>query len=296
VGNKIIFFTVASADSVPAVRLMVDSLRTFGGDLAGTPFWVFSTNPDAVRGSGSGLENESTRLLPLAVPEPLLSYPFGRKVAACAEAERLVPAGRRSLVWIDPSCLVVQPPALFDLGASFDAAFRPVHIRNVGLPPAESLDPFWQGIYAVLGLEDVSTTVTSFVDGQLLRTYFNSHAFSVNPALGLMRRWYVYFQKLVEDGQFQAAACPDDAHQIFLFQALLSALVASSLEPARVRILPPTYNYPYHLQERIPADRRAAALDGLVCFAYEDCDIHPDALTGIQVREPLRSWLESGLG
>jgi hypothetical protein len=107
----------------------------------------------------------------------------------------------------------------------------------------------------------------------------------------LFGRWYELFQRLVGDEQFQAAACRDDLHQIFLFQALWSALVASSVDPQRIRILPPTYNYPYNLHDRAPADRRAAALDDLVCFTFEGRTVHPDAETDVEIREPLRSWL-----
>ncbi|MEW6092921.1 MAG: hypothetical protein AB1531_03040, partial [Chloroflexota bacterium] len=87
-----IFLTIASAKSEPAVRLMIDSLRTFGGELADASFWAFATDPDAVR----GLEDDRTRLLPLTVPDPVAAYPFGKKVAACARAEKLAPAGARS--------------------------------------------------------------------------------------------------------------------------------------------------------------------------------------------------------
>jgi hypothetical protein len=282
-----IFVTAASANGLPATRLLIDSLRAFGGVLADAPFWVFA--PEPVR----GLENKYTRIVPLTVPDLVSAYPFGNKVAACARAEELAHAGTRSLVWIDPTVLVVQPPILFDLEPDSDAAFRPVHIRNVGLLPSEPLDAFWQGIYAAVGVNDISTTITSFVDGQLLRAYFNSHAFGINPALGLMRRWYSIFQQLVSDAPFQSAACADERHQIFLFQALLSTLVASSLKPARVRILPPTYNYPYNLQDRVPAGRRLAALNEAVCFTYEERSLHPNAVTGIEMREPLLAWLEA---
>jgi hypothetical protein len=108
-----------------------------------------------------------------------------------------------------------------------------------------------------------------------------------------MQRWYELFQQLVGDALFQAKACADELHQVFLFQALLSTLVATSIEPARIRILPPTYNYPYHLQDMIPADRRFSSLNETVCFTYEDCNIHPNLVTGIDLREPLRTWLET---
>ncbi len=288
-----IFFTIATVNDEAAVRLLIDSLRCFGGELANSPVWIFTEQPQEMRGLGFAPENVLTRIIPLMVPSSISAFPFGRKVAACAQAEQLVPAGTRSLIWIDPSCLIVQSPMLFDLGEAFDAAFRPVHVRNVGLLSTKPLDAFWQGIYNTLGLKDIPTTVTSFVDNQILRTYFNTHAFAINPSLGLMHRWHGLFQQLIGDEQFQNIAYQDELHQIFLFQAILSALVASSLEPVRVRILPSTYNYPYNLQERIPRNRRAVALDDLVCFTYESRSIHPNAVVDIQIREPLRLWLET---
>jgi hypothetical protein len=282
--NDTLFLTFVLPSDLPAARLMIASLRAFGGELAGAPMWVFSTQPEQI----ASLEDQDTRLHLLG-PMPASPCLFAEKVAACARAEELVPAGTRALVWIDPGCLVVQPPLGFALGSDCDAAFRPVHVRNVGLPPSEPLDPFWQGICRAVGVEDIHSRVTSFVDGQVLRSYFNSHAFAINPALGLLRGWQERFRLLIDDRSFQAAACADDLHQIFLFQALLSALVVRSIEPARFRLLPPTYNYPCHLQARVPAERRITALNDLVCFAYEELD--PGSLAGFEVHDPLRAWL-----
>lgn len=284
-----LFFTLGAAEDLRAVALMVRSLRTFGGELAAAPLLIFTTDMRAA----SQLEDVNTRRILLKDAERLPAYPFSRKVAACAQAEQLAPPGTGSLAWIDPSVVFVQPPVEFDLGEDYDAAFRPVHIRNIGLPPEDPLDTFWKGIYTAAGVDEITTTTTSFVDGQRLRSYFNSHTFSVNPALGLMQRWNILFQRLAADPAFQSSACGDGTHRVFLFQALLSTLIATSIEPGRVRILPPGYNYPYHLQEQIPADRRLAALNEAICFTYEDLPIHPATLTGIQVYEPLRSWLEA---
>ena len=288
-----LFLTTASQNTIPEVGLLIDSLRTFGGELANAPFWVFSTQPEGAQKRIHQFEDVHTRIIPLEIPVSISRYPFCEKVAACALAEQNAPVGTRSMVWIDSSCLIVQPPRLFDLGNEFDAAFRPVHIRNVGLLTIEPLDPYWQGIYSTLGLEDASTTIISFVDGQCLRTYFNSHAFAIRPGLGLMNRWYALFQLLVKDKLFQTKACPDETHQLFLFQALLSALVASSIDSRRIYILPDTYNYPYNLQNQLPVEKRANIINDLVCFTYEARSIHPSDLYDIQLNEPLRSWLEA---
>jgi hypothetical protein len=284
---KTIFLTVATAREMPFVRLMVDSLRTFGRKLAQAPVWVF-TEDQYLKG---GFNDEYTRILPLKVAGPVSTYPFGSKVTACARAEEFATKESTSLVYIDSACLVIQPPSLFELDADCDAAFRPVHIRNVGIPPFEPLDAFWRGIYTAVGVDDISSSVTSFVDGQILRTYFNSHAFSVQPALGLMQNWLEIFQRLVGDLSFQRTACADESHQVFLFQALLSALVAKSVDPERLRILPPNYNYPYHLQEQIPTNKRLGSLNDAVCITYEDLPVHPETITGIEIHQPLKNWL-----
>ena len=287
--NKTLFLTVARQENLQEVRLMIDSLRTFGGELQEAPFWVFASDPQSVR----ALEAGPTCLQSLHLHDPGNVYLFERKVAACAQAEQLAPSGTTSLVWVDAGMLFTAAPVVFSLDEHHDAAFRPVHVRNVGLPSTEPLDAFWKGICAAAGVKEEGGTVTSFVDGQVLRTYYNSHAFSIRPALGLMGRWYDLFMQLTCDVQFQAEACADEAHQVFLFQALLSALVASHVRTDRLRILPPTYNYPYHLQERIPLDRRLKTLNETVCVACEDLSLHPERLKGMAVIEPLKSWLQA---
>ena len=140
-------------------------------------------------------------------------------------------------------------------------------------------------------MAEVSATVQSFVDQRVLRAYYNSHAFSVNPALGILSRWLEHFQALVCDAIFQQAACQDAPHQIFLFQALLSALITKEVDHRRLYILPPQYNYPFNLHDRMPAEHRAGVLNDVVTFAYEDRSLNPAEITDIMVEEPLRSWL-----
>lgn len=267
---------------------LIDSLRTFGGPLAQSPVWLFEADP---RAECRRLAQDGLTIFPLQVPEMIRQALFSEKVSACAQAEAMAGREVSSLVWIDPGCLVVQPPLLYTLDDDFDAAFRPVHIQNVGLRVDQPLDAFWRGIYAAVGLTDVSTTVQSFVDRQTLRPYYNSHAFALNPALGLLGRWWEHFQTLACDAAFQQAACQDEPHQIFLFQALLSALLVKEIAPQRMRLLPPEYNYPFNLQERVPAEYRARALNDAVTFAYEDRSLNPAEVTDILIAEPLRSWL-----
>lgn len=271
-------------------RLLIDSLRAFGGSLRHLPIWVFETNPDKV--SCASMTGEGVEIIRLDTPEPLRSYIFGHKVSACARAEELAPYAR-ALIWIDAACLVVQPPSLLDLDASCDAALRPVHIRNVGLPDGAPIDAFWQGVYHSAGVPDVRFEVECFIDPQRLRAYFNTAVFALRPAAGIFHLWLEAFERLVRDQAYQNSACPDDLHQIFLHQAILSALLVTHIEPARIRLLPPDYSYPLHLHPRVAPEQRPAALNDLSVVVYEELDIQGSELNGMPVRDPLAGWIAS---
>lgn len=289
--EKTIFFTlVRSVGERQAAHLLIDSLREFGGALSRSPFWVFEADPE---GAPCGeLLQAGAQVIELQVPSSLENYLFAAKVSACAQAEKLAADEVNSLIWLNAGCLVVQPPLDFELGEAFDLAVRPVHIRNIGQPVDEPVDAFWQRVYTEVALQDHQLTVESFVDGHLLQAYFNSHLLSVRPSKSLFRRWLLHFEALVLDHDFQSGPCRDELHQIFLHQAVLSALIAASLDPQRIHILPPGYSYPYHLHQQVPPDRRAHSLNELICVAYEDQAPDPDIMGDIRIHEPLRSWLQ----
>jgi hypothetical protein len=270
-------------------RIVIESLRTFGGTLCDSPVWAFVLDPYQVSHTLPGIEG--VHRFPLTIEEDCPPYPFAEKVYACARAEEMAGPEIRSLVWLSLDCLVINPPVLFDLGPSADAAFRPVHHRNIGSLAHEPLDDFWQGVYQALEIDDMPYTVESFVDSQTLRPYFNTHCFAFRPAMGLCQAWWAHFKTMVTDTAFQAGPCRDELHQIFLHQAILSTLVPEVLAWERVRLLPPTYNYPLNLLNEIPPDRRASTLNSLVNAVYEDAFPWGD----IEVHQPLHTWLRERL-
>ena len=284
------FTTAGSRAELDSVKLLVESLREFGGRLSSSPIWLFDfgnwTDEDDF------LTDLGVKSIPATVPETVEGYELAAKVHSCAEAERLAPSYIESLVWISPDSLVVNPPEKFILDEDHDVAVRPVHIKNVGLAVDEPPDAYWSRILDITGAGLSEFTVESFVDRRRLRGYFNSHSYCVRPSMRLFGQWFISFRKLVEDDEFQSSSCSDDLRRIFLHQAVLSALTTSMVEHDRIGILPPTYCYPYNLHLSIAADDRANTLNQLTSFVYEDLSVDPDRITGIKVDEPLRSWLK----
>jgi hypothetical protein len=288
--DKIVFLTlVRSPSERSCARFLIDSIRSFGGTLSHCPIWLFEADPQAA--PCNSLESQDVRVFSLSVPDTVRRFYFADKVYACALAEEMAASAVQSLVWIDPACLIIRPPLLFGLDQSFDVAVRPVHIRNVGLPPTVPPDGFWRKIFTNVGAHDIESTVETFIEGQRIRSYFNSHAFASNPSTGLLRQWFECFETLVCDEEYQMDSCKDQAHQVFLHQAVLSTLLVTRLDPKRIRLLPPDYNYPYNLHQSVPLDRRAVMLNDLVCITYEDRSLDPRLVDDIDIHEPLRSWL-----
>ena len=285
--NRIHYITaITSQVEAQQVKLLIESLRRFGGRLGEYPVWLFCTN---MKFSEGITESGTLKLFHLKMDLPLSHYPLAEKVFACALAEEMAAlAGVKTLIWLNPDCLIFNPPELLILGDKFDAAFRPVHIRNVGSLANEPIDGYWQRVYEVVRVNQVPYTIESYVDGQILQPYFNQHCFAINPAKGILQAWRAYFLTLLLDKEFQENFCNDESHHIFLHQVVLSALLMKSIEQRRILILPPEYSYPLHLQDKLPATKRVQSLNQLVCMVYEDDTV----LDGVDIPEPNLSWLK----
>jgi hypothetical protein len=290
INEETCFFTlVRSRDGAGQADFLIKSLRTFGGPLRDSPFFIFYTQPGIA--SRHRASEVGVHFVQLEVEAELRNYWFGEKVAVCSAAEELLDGNVQSLIWMNPESIIVNPPIHFDLGSSCDAAFRPVHIQNVGIRMDEKMDPFWSEIYRIVKLRDTPYSVESYVDAQTLLPYFNTHLFSINPTLSVLRTWLDTFRRMVTDRVFQAKACADIQYQVFLHQAILSTLLIKLLDWERIKFLPPEYSYPLHLHHEITSDRQADCLNDLVCPVFESSFEHPDTLNGIGVQEPLLSWI-----
>jgi len=282
-----IIILLESPAQVKPAKILIDSLREFGGEKSQAPILFFKASeglPD--------IDGEMIETAVLKIDERLREYPLAAKVYACAQAERISGNKYDSLIWMNPETLVINPPKLLDLSGKYDLAIRPVHIKNVGSSTGAPLDDYWAGIYKSIGFEGEATTVVeSFVDGQQLRAYYNTHVFSANPKLGLFNLWREHFERMALDKIFQSGPCGDMLQKIFLHQAVLSALIEKMIPDTRLLILPPDYSYPYNLQGKVPVDRRAGTLNELTVMVYEQRSIKPDEMKDIGVEEPLRSWL-----
>jgi len=269
--------------------LLTDSIHDFAGDAAGAPVYAVLTDP--ANTAGTLLKSRGARVTPLEMDERFRRYPYADKVWACEQVERLVGKDADLLVWVFPASIVVAPLRELDLAPEQAAAFRPVHIQLAGLSYGSPPDAFWEGIYKATGLTvDQAFPVETLTQGAKIHAYFNSGFFAVRPQLGLMRAWRENFEKLLLDGDFQAKACSDLQHKLYLHQAVLAAVVAR-LGRDRIHLLPSTYSYPVSLHNKVVPEHRAKNANSLVEMSSDTTLRDARWMDELPVEEPLKSWL-----
>jgi hypothetical protein len=275
-----------------AAAILVDSIRSFGGEYSRAPVFVVVGDPDQL--PCSKLKERGARIIGLEMDEAARGYPFAFKVYAAAKVERMVAQEAGTLVWLDAETLILAPPRELELDRLHGVATRPVFLLNtIGLPATQPVDEYWSAIYTATGADPAAVpTVDSFVESTKIRFYINCGIIAYRPQLGICQEWARVFSVMVRDTAFQRLACADPLHRIFLHQAVLSAVILARTSPAERLGLPPGYVYPLHLHERVPPEKRAAKLNGLACVIVESLwRDRMDWTTLITVDEPLRSWL-----
>ncbi len=285
-----IFFTIASDESeLRGAKLLLESLRQFGGQLSHASFWVF-TPPGFSSAIPEAWKNAQFHQIEEVPANP--GYFFAAKACAWAQAENSAAKLTHSLIWIDPCCLILNEPQQLVLEGHLKAALRPVHIRNVGQPASQPLDGFWNAIYQQCGATP-TTPIHSFVDEQAILPYFNSHCFCVEPQTGVLTRALRNLHALANDAGFMAEFCNDQLHRIFLFQCVLSATYLSLFSVNAIRLLPPGYGYPFHLQERIAPERQLRTLADIPVLVYEEEQNLPLVFERMQPTAAQQAWFAS---
>ncbi|MGC9366277.1 MAG: hypothetical protein ACP5FK_04465 [bacterium] len=144
-----------------------------------------------------------------------------------------------------------------------------------------------------LSIEQAGYEVTSTADNFTLRSYFKIHCFSINPKLEILNKWEQIFVEMINDNIFIENHCNDQQHQIFLHQAILSALITKYIPRENLRILDAGYSYPLHFQDKLKTHDLFKSLEEMVCPVYEGKFHYPGSLSGIQVNTELNKWFQN---
>lgn len=295
--SKLVFvLSVSDQNDIQTSELLIKSIRENGGKYNKSKIFIVYDKQAAKHiYKLSGYEVE---FLPSQIDSAASDYLFSKKVYATAQVEKILKNQNCSLVWLDNECLVFSEPGELELKINMAAAMRPVFLlNNIGQLEESPVDGFWKRIYSELKIDaDRVPIVESLVESKRIRFYINCQVISVNPESGIFADWERVFTKLVRDEEFQRNYCSDIKHQIFLHQAILSAVICSKIELENIQWFSNAYAYPIQQHKLIPAEKRIGRIGDVRILIYENFfKENPHWIEEYQINEPLKSWLLKNL-
>lgn len=275
-------------------RLLIESLRTFGGSLSNTPVLCLTPNIDRdVSPSFLDLcRSHAVNVASYDIPADAIHFPLAAYVAGAACAEEKARGQAECLAWLGANTIIFHEPRDFLIPRGTCIGYRPVHHTNIGSAMDDALDPFWSDVYSACKVPSDSVfPMKTHVDGKTLRPYFNAGSLVIRPERGLFVAWRDMFFKTFQQPQFKTHYEQDNRYAIFMHQAILSGVILAGIGSKEMIKLPPTYNYPLHLWQEDVTNARPHRLDELVTGRHEGFYQDPEWRTAMPEGDDLKDWL-----
>ncbi len=293
--NRLIFaFMAATGRSAAQALILTRSIRAFAGEFSDNPIWVLTPQSEdrLSREAREKLVSLDARVTAFRIDQSAWRFPFAGKVIAAAAAESLAWGQADFLAWMDSRSIVINQPDGLLLGDGKSLGYRPVDHTLIGSPYGSPVDPFWASIYRRCGVpEGRLFPMTTSVDEQSIRPYFNAGLLVVRPGGGLLQQWRDSFSRLYRQSCYKEYYERDVLYQIFIHQAVLAGAILSALGRQELQQLSHLINYPLHMHAQYPAERRPNCMNDLISCRYEAFFDDPGWSEALEVEEPLKGWL-----
>lgn len=298
--DTVIFATYAeTGEQMAHAVLLIESLRTFGGEWRGAPVRVYiparlaEKYPETV----ARIHNLDGSCHGAPIPSPHTAWMYyAGKVFAASLAEVEVESRCDVLVWMDADTVFLEAPYCMMLDEATAFGYRPVMHNRSGVEYDAAPCPFWARIYELLGVTgDMMFPMVTPADEVTIQPYFNAGLLAVRPEAEILRRWVLCFDALCRDDVLTDMCMENVEHRIFLHQTALVGAVLPYLARSAMIELPDTVNYPLFFDQMYRATGPFEDLNEKVSIRYDVYFRHPapdwaDRLKGDPVRV---NWLKT---
>jgi hypothetical protein len=239
--------------------LMVESFRKFAGSFQNSQIYSFQVreNSDVSQETIDKLAAMDVKHQKVVLNTKYPNYPLANKPLLCAYAEQMIDAD--ILVFLDSDLVFFSEPKEFLLPAEYDVGIRPEHHKMIG--SEGSSDPneeYWIRLYGIAGVKNIDRFVTTTVDQQKIRAFWNSGVVAVRRKLGIFTAWKNTIEQLLEEGT------GINQENWYYEQSALSATICAMTD--KVFNFSVGYNYPVHSHNSMPATERLSQFEEMVCI------------------------------
>lgn len=188
--------------------------------------------------------DESVSIHQYDVNQDFYSFPFYDKIQAGAICEQ---SHAQPFLWVDVDSVFFHiSPKDFQL----PICINPVDKKNIGIKADDPISDFWTYILKDIGLSKNDykrTKVTTTISKEFIYPYYNIGMVYLDPSLLIFSNTLKVMKKLLNTPEFQTMLMDNPLNQIFLHQAVFSALVIKFLPSKKISYLKEGYNMPMHL-------------------------------------------------
>lgn len=262
-----IIIVIESGDIEQKTKLLIDSIRTFGGDIKDSKIWAVKPR------KGKELANEtlgflkarSVEFIDVDLNKHWHVYGHANKIYACGYIEDNFGDQYEALLFLDSDTIVINSVDAHLLGNRYKVAVKPIDGQTLGQTQGMRLTVFWTLIYESCGvsIENVWTVKTTVKELEIL-AYFNSGVVFSCSNTKLFSQWRSNFEQFNKNIE---AYHLNSLEYFFLEQALLAGTILGKFHRDEVLVLDNFYNYSLNFKADL-AERDADNYDRIKIVHY----------------------------
>lgn len=271
--HPIIFATCAELpQQLYCARVMIESIRTFGGDYKDVPVWLYITEQ---------LQKDATETLQqfaslhvvvktCQAPEEARWFSLANVVFMAAQFETDAESQTAVIALLGSDTVVLQALDEFVLPMGISLGYRPVFHKNINPLFSEPLDDYWTRAYEIMRIQKSSVfPMVTPADEDTIRPYFQAGCLAVRPEKGIFGKWKEQFTTLYSDSLIRKISEQETKLRIFTFQVALTGAILNNLERVEMMQFSDRINYPIFFREMFGAKRDFHDITQATTIRYE---------------------------
>lgn len=271
--HAIIFATYAEQpQQLYCARVMIESIRTFGGDYKDVPVWLYVTEQLQKETTETLLKFDSldVDIKTCQAPEEALWFSLANVVFMAAQFETDAESQAAVIALLGSDTVVLQALDEFVLPKGISLGYRPVFHKNINPLFSEPLGEYWTRAYEIMGIQKFSVfPMVTPADGDTIRPYFQAGCLVARPEKGIFRKWKEQFTSLYSDSLIRKMSEQENKLKIFTFQVALTGAILNNLKRVEMMQLSDRINYPIFFREMFGAKRDFHDITNATTIRYE---------------------------
>lgn len=244
-----IIIVVESGDLEQKAKLLIDSIRTFGGGVKDSKIWTVKPRKGKALREATlkFLQDKGVELIDVDLNKHWRLYGLANKIYATAYIEENYGHLYETLLFLDSDTVVIDHIDIDILEGKYEVSIKPEDGDLFSLK--EESRSFWEMIFKACEVNQSNIwTVRTAVTQVEVAAYFNSGVIFSSARSKLFSQWLKNFKNIVKN---QKAYHLPYRGYYFLEQALLTGTILNLFTKDEIKILNNEYNYPLNFQKEL---------------------------------------------